>query len=235
MGLPQRPQRPLLPVLRDDRRGAPVAPARPSAEAIKALEEAGILSWVNRITRIRERCADLFGHLGTRWRVIRTSNAYHFNDPQGRSGRFPVVILLSPIFRLEPRFKILPLLPPPPLPQIDPENPLEASLKRLGLALGATHKKAEPLRGLCTCATCAPSGRGRTDAQARRKEAMRGRSDGGEIAPYRLRPCVRASFPSRQGYHDAGNRLAPTAHFSEGGKTAYCNASLMQFARVVMF
>ena len=34
------------------------------AEAIKALEEAGILSWVNRITRIRERCADLFGHFG---------------------------------------------------------------------------------------------------------------------------------------------------------------------------
>jgi len=41
---------------------------------------------------------------------------------------------------------------------------------------------------------------------------------------------VRASFPSRQAYHGAGNRLAPMAHFSEGGKTAYCNAALMQFA-----
>ena len=35
------------------------------AEAIKALEEAGLLTWVNRIKRVRERCQDLFGHLGT--------------------------------------------------------------------------------------------------------------------------------------------------------------------------
>jgi len=56
-----------------------------------------------------------------------------------------------------------------------------------------------------------------------KKEAMRARSDGGEIRA--LPPkAVRASFPSRQAYHGAGNRLAPTAHFSEGGKTAYCNA-----------
>ena len=52
------------------------------AEALKALEEAGLLSWVNRIVRIRERCADLFGNSGTRWRVIRTSNGYQFNDPK---------------------------------------------------------------------------------------------------------------------------------------------------------
>jgi len=35
----------------------------------------------------------------------------------------------------------------------------------------------------------------------------------------------------RRAYHGTGNRLAPAVHFSEGGKTAYCNASLMQFAR----
>jgi hypothetical protein len=51
------------------------------AEAIKALEWAGVLSWQNRITRIRERCTDLFGRDGWRWRVIRTSNAYVFHDP----------------------------------------------------------------------------------------------------------------------------------------------------------
>ena len=44
------------------------------AEALKALEEAGILSWVNRITRIRERAEDLFGRWGTRSRIIRISN-----------------------------------------------------------------------------------------------------------------------------------------------------------------
>jgi hypothetical protein len=47
-------------------------------EAIKALEEAGILTWIHRITRIRRREQDLFGHWGSAWQVIRTSNAYRF-------------------------------------------------------------------------------------------------------------------------------------------------------------
>ena len=51
---------------------------------------AGVLSWVNRIVRVRERCADLFGHMGTRWRVIRTSNGYQFHDPKGAASKgFP--------------------------------------------------------------------------------------------------------------------------------------------------
>jgi hypothetical protein len=54
------------------------------AEALKALEFAGVLTWQNRITRIRERCRDLFGAEGWRWRVIRTSNAYVFRDPKAR-------------------------------------------------------------------------------------------------------------------------------------------------------
>ena len=44
--------------------------------AINALERAGILTWVNRIARIREWGPDLFGRAQNRWRVIRTSNAY---------------------------------------------------------------------------------------------------------------------------------------------------------------
>jgi Helix-turn-helix domain len=52
------------------------------AEALRALEWAGVLTWQHRITRIRERHQDLFGHDGWRWRVIRTSNAYVFRDPQ---------------------------------------------------------------------------------------------------------------------------------------------------------
>jgi hypothetical protein len=51
-------------------------------EAIRALENAGILTWVNRIARVREWGPDLFGRAQNRWRVIRTSNAYTFNDPQ---------------------------------------------------------------------------------------------------------------------------------------------------------
>src|SRR5262245_7365872 len=54
-------------------------------EAIHALERAGILTWVNRIARIREWGPDLFGRAQNRWRVIRTSNAYTFNDPQAAS------------------------------------------------------------------------------------------------------------------------------------------------------
>jgi Helix-turn-helix domain len=50
-------------------------------EAIKALEFANILTWVNRITRIRHQIPDLFGKWSTVWRIVRTSNAYVFRDP----------------------------------------------------------------------------------------------------------------------------------------------------------
>src|SRR5271157_5030422 len=52
------------------------------AEAIKALEDAGILSWVNRIKRVAETCLDLFDRRIRKTRVVRTSNGYHFIDPQ---------------------------------------------------------------------------------------------------------------------------------------------------------
>jgi Helix-turn-helix domain len=57
------------------------------AAALKALEAAGVLTWVHRLVRVRERCADLFGNDATRWRVIRTSNSYSFNDPKGAADR----------------------------------------------------------------------------------------------------------------------------------------------------
>lgn len=54
------------------------------AEALKALEAANILTWVNRVVRIREQRFDALGRsTGTRWRVIRTSNGYAFRDPKG--------------------------------------------------------------------------------------------------------------------------------------------------------
>jgi hypothetical protein len=56
------------------------------AEAIKALEDAGVLSWVHRIKRVREAAPDLFDGHGWRWRVIRTSNAYNFRDPKAATG-----------------------------------------------------------------------------------------------------------------------------------------------------
>jgi hypothetical protein len=51
------------------------------AEALRTLEEAGILSRVQRIKRAREQCPDLLGDNGWRWRILRTSNAHNFRDP----------------------------------------------------------------------------------------------------------------------------------------------------------
>jgi Helix-turn-helix domain len=51
-------------------------------EAIRALEKAGVLTWVNRLTKIRVPERDLFGRIAYRWQVIRTSNSYRFLDPK---------------------------------------------------------------------------------------------------------------------------------------------------------
>jgi hypothetical protein len=67
--------------------------------AIAALEDAGILTWVHRLTKIRRREQDLFGHWGSVWQVIRTSNGYRFADPLDRDpGR-----CVSRKIRLNPR------------------------------------------------------------------------------------------------------------------------------------
>ena len=58
------------------------------AEALKALEWAGVLTWQNRITRAVVRQRDLFGRWSNRWTVIRTHNAYVFQDPQAELAGF---------------------------------------------------------------------------------------------------------------------------------------------------
>jgi len=103
------------------------------AEALKALELAGVMTWVHRLVRVRERCADLFGQNGTRWRVIRTSNGYAFNDPKGAADRgfpsksdFPSGTINQ---------DSIPLIPPPALPEIDPSTDLGAALLKLQAAM----------------------------------------------------------------------------------------------------
>ena len=58
--------------------------------ALRALEDAGLLTWVNRIARVRRQERDLFGGLVLVWQVIRISNGYRFVDPltlePGRKG-----------------------------------------------------------------------------------------------------------------------------------------------------
>jgi hypothetical protein len=58
-------------------------------EAIRALEQIGVLSWVNRIKRVREWVPGLFGKASAwRWRVIRTSNSYVLTDPLASKSDF---------------------------------------------------------------------------------------------------------------------------------------------------
>src|SRR3954453_1982821 len=65
-------------------------------EAVKALAFAGVLTWVNRIVRERVRERDLFGQWATRWRVLRTSNAYAFRDPKPAMASRPASTSESP-------------------------------------------------------------------------------------------------------------------------------------------
>ena len=54
------------------------------ALALAALEEAGLLTWVNRLVKVRRRERDLFGHWRSEWEVQRTSNGYRLLDPLDR-------------------------------------------------------------------------------------------------------------------------------------------------------
>ena len=101
------------------------------AEALKALEWAGVLTWQNRITRAVVRERDLFGRWSNRWTVIRTSNAYVFCDPQPR---------LAGVSRAKSENRsgtqtqdVLDLVQ---VPTRDPNSPLERALARLGAVIG---------------------------------------------------------------------------------------------------
>jgi len=108
------------------------------AEAIKALEDAGILSWVNRLKRVFEPSRDLFGHRSRKTRVLRTSNGYIFIDP--KSGQTPVSSRNSSKSDFPSGTPIQEslLLKPTAAPRVlNPDNPLEGALIRFGRALGA--------------------------------------------------------------------------------------------------
>jgi hypothetical protein len=98
------------------------------AEAIKALEFAGVLTWQNRITRVRERCLDLFGREGWRWRVVRTSNSYELRDPMAASASKSDQRTGTPNQEDSK---------PPLAPAVDPNSPLERALARFGAAIAA--------------------------------------------------------------------------------------------------
>jgi hypothetical protein len=101
--------------------------------AIHALEAAGILTWVNRIKRIREWGPDLFGRAQNRWRVVRTSNAYVLIDPQKPAWDSST----SKISTGTPNQDLILPLPPPPKRALDPDSRLNRALMRLGAGVEA--------------------------------------------------------------------------------------------------
>src|SRR3954451_1421224 len=51
---------------------------RTVGRCLQALEAVGLVTWVHRLTRFRERVAGLPGLVASVWRVARTSNSYDF-------------------------------------------------------------------------------------------------------------------------------------------------------------
>jgi hypothetical protein len=102
-------------------------------EAIHALERAGILTWVNRIKRVREWGVDLFGRAENRWRVVRTSNGYAFIDPK-KPARPPDSSKSEKQTGTPIQDFSLPLVPPVPTPKFV-DSGLEAALVKLGSAI----------------------------------------------------------------------------------------------------
>src|SRR5690348_11830773 len=102
------------------------------AEALKVLEWAGVLSWQHRITRIRERCTDLFGRISWQWRVHRRSNAYAFRDPQQQTER-PSAYQSEK----QPGTQNQVILGSVHTPARDPGSSLERALARFGAAVAA--------------------------------------------------------------------------------------------------
>jgi DNA-binding transcriptional MocR family regulator len=104
-------------------------------QAIHALERAGLLTWVNRIKRVREWGEDLFGRGRNRTRVVRTSNQYVPIDPKPAPDRPKASKseITTGTAHQELKLTCAPAMPAvetPPKPKLDPANPVHASLLR---------------------------------------------------------------------------------------------------------
>jgi hypothetical protein len=101
-------------------------------EALKVLEWAGVLTWQHRLTRVQVRERDLFGRWASRWRVIRTSNAYVFDDPLQRPAGRPASKSENPGGTLNQE-----ILPSVQTAAANPNSSLERALARFGTAVAS--------------------------------------------------------------------------------------------------
>jgi hypothetical protein len=105
-------------------------------EAIRALEKAGVLTWVNRLTKIRVPERDLFGRVATRWQVIRTSNSYRFLDPKAGATGAPGCKSENPSRpMIQESLPLVPLADSPEEGGERPDTALERALTGLGRAM----------------------------------------------------------------------------------------------------
>ena len=104
-------------------------------EAIKALEFANVLTWVNRITKALIKERDLFGQMVGRWQIMRTSNAYLFRDPLPCAPGREVYKSENPPGLLNQDLSSK--NEPPRIIILDPDNDLDRALISFGRATGA--------------------------------------------------------------------------------------------------
>jgi hypothetical protein len=105
-------------------------------EAIHALEAADVLSWANRIVREQVRERDLFGKWASRWRIVRTSNAYVFRDPLPCAEGRGASKCENPLGTLNQDISITKSTVPAPADDLtDMDNGLLKALHRLGTAI----------------------------------------------------------------------------------------------------
>jgi hypothetical protein len=106
-------------------------------EAIRVLESAGVLTWVNRLTKIRVPERDLFGRIAHRWQVIRTSNSYRFLDPKAGAPAAPGCKSENPSRPLiQESLSLMPVGDPADRAGERPDTALERALAGLGKAMG---------------------------------------------------------------------------------------------------
>jgi Helix-turn-helix domain len=106
-------------------------------EAIMALEDTGVFSWINRIDRVAERVKDLFGHWTNVYRIVRRSNVYQFRDPLPCAETIKSLRKSSKCKNLTGQeIQDLPsVTSPPTIIILDPENQLDTALIRYGKSL----------------------------------------------------------------------------------------------------
>jgi len=107
-------------------------------EAIKALEAADILTWVNRFDKIPIECRGAFGRVFTFWKYVTLSNAYCFRDPLPCATEYDPYVSENPPGTLNQKSSLLSYLEgSTKVVVLDPANSWQSALIDLGRACGA--------------------------------------------------------------------------------------------------